>query len=427
MGNMVHDVFVSYSTKDKAITDSIVAALEQNQIRCWYAPRDIRPSEDWGNAISNAIEECKIFLIIFSGNSNHSRRVLDELNLAITQEITILPFRIEKLEPDGAMRLHLSSRHWLDAYDPSWQSHLKKLITTISSYLETRIAEDEVRVPEALVQKKQAGKNKRIGQILIGIAAVILVLYAGWVGLTFLNNGDDGQASNSSPTEQVITTIADEDDFISATQTAAASANQEGKPTPEVTHTTAPVVEQPEFNLTGPSDWSQYTNSQISLWVPPNWDGGDPSNDLDMMIEAIEEANPDFAQYADAIRANPEAFLYWGFDSNSSVDFLTNMNIVTERVPSSVTVAQYIDILTNQLPAIYNIISTDIYSKDGYPVGEIISQVELQGSQIGQIMFVLRGDNSIYAITFTTELSQFDQRVETFRQIFDYFEIAPGN
>lgn len=81
---MVHDVFVSYSTKDKTITDTIVASMEQNQIRCWYTPRDIKPSEDWGKAISNAIERSKIFLIIFSGNSNQSQRVLDELNLAIS-------------------------------------------------------------------------------------------------------------------------------------------------------------------------------------------------------------------------------------------------------------------------------------------------------------------------------------------------------
>jgi hypothetical protein len=426
---MVHDVFVSYSTKDKGITDSIVAALEQNQIRCWYAPRDIRPSEDWGNAISNAIEECNIFLIIFSGNSNHSRRVLDELNVAIAQEITILPFRIEKLEPDGAMRLHLSSRHWLDAYDPSWQSHLKKLITTISSYLETSIPEEDVQVPETIVQKKKKKKkrlsNKAIGKILFGIAALIVVMFLGWVGLASLDDSDDGTQVLASPTMEQI--AAPTEDYLSVTQTYIAARDAQEEPTLEATATTEQVVEQPEFTLTGPSGWDHYTNSQMSIWVPPSWDGGDPSNDLDMMLDAIEEANPDFAQYAAAIRANPEAFLYWGYDLDSAANFLTNMNIVTERVPSSVTVDQYIDILTQQLPSMYTIVSTDTYSKDGYQVGELVSQVELNGTQIGQIMFILRGDRSIYALTFTTEMSQFNQRLETFRQIFDYFEIAPGN
>ena len=187
---MTHDVFFSYSTKDKTIADTIVASLEQNNIRCWYAPRDIKPSDDWGKAISNAIEQSKVFLLIFSGNSNRSHRVLDELNLAISQEIPVLPFRIENLEPDGAMRLHLSSRHWLDAFDPSWESHIKKLVASVLSNLETTIAEEDVEVPEALIKSQKTLKNKGIRRILIGIVSAALVISAGWFALSQLNKSD---------------------------------------------------------------------------------------------------------------------------------------------------------------------------------------------------------------------------------------------
>ena len=44
---MAHDVFISYSHKDKAVADAIVARLEQDNCRCWYAPRDIAPGADW--------------------------------------------------------------------------------------------------------------------------------------------------------------------------------------------------------------------------------------------------------------------------------------------------------------------------------------------------------------------------------------------
>jgi hypothetical protein len=165
---MAHDIFVSYSTIDKTITNTIVASLEQNQIRCWYAPRDIKPSEDWGKAISCAIDQSKVFLIIFSGNSNRSQRVLDELNLAISQEIPIIPFRIENLEPEGAMRLHLSSSHWLDAYDASWETHIRKLILTVSSQLETTIAEEDVELPKISAKSQKTLKDKGIRRILIG-------------------------------------------------------------------------------------------------------------------------------------------------------------------------------------------------------------------------------------------------------------------
>ena len=34
------DVFVSYSSKNKTVADSIVSDFEANGIKCWYAPRD---------------------------------------------------------------------------------------------------------------------------------------------------------------------------------------------------------------------------------------------------------------------------------------------------------------------------------------------------------------------------------------------------
>ena len=44
---MAHDVFISHSSKDKQTADAICHYLEQNGIRCWIAPRDILPGEDW--------------------------------------------------------------------------------------------------------------------------------------------------------------------------------------------------------------------------------------------------------------------------------------------------------------------------------------------------------------------------------------------
>lgn len=54
------DVFISYSVKDKVVADAVVASLEGHDIRCWYAPRDIKPGEDWAEAITRAIEDSKI-------------------------------------------------------------------------------------------------------------------------------------------------------------------------------------------------------------------------------------------------------------------------------------------------------------------------------------------------------------------------------
>lgn len=170
---MAHDVFVSYSKEDKVIADSIVSTLESNKIRCWYAPRDIKPGADWGKEISNSIKSSKIFVLVFSSSSNKSQRVLDELNLAILKEVIIIPFRTENLEPTDAMLLHLSSRHWLDAYDPSWEKYLNKLIKVVAPNLGIVITEKEIdQEKSALLPEKKKPFNI---SWLIGLMSVVAI------------------------------------------------------------------------------------------------------------------------------------------------------------------------------------------------------------------------------------------------------------
>lgn len=184
---MSHDVFVSYSSKDKAVADSIVAELEKYNVRCWYAPRDIKPGDDWGVAIAQAISDSKIFLIVFSNNSNRSQRVLDELNLAISKEVVILPFRIEKLDPSGAMLLHLASRHWLDAFSPSWKPHLITLVNTVKSILdkksETDFEKDAKNAHTPFLRKKWGFISVIAAFVVIGLVLGVLAFRNGWFDL----------------------------------------------------------------------------------------------------------------------------------------------------------------------------------------------------------------------------------------------------
>ncbi|MDA3832210.1 MAG: TIR domain-containing protein [Spirochaetales bacterium] len=203
---MAHDVFVSYSNKDKVVADALVCSLEKNNVRCWYAPRDINPSDDWGEAISDAIAESKIFLIIFSGSANRSRHVLDELILAVDEEIAILPFRVENLEPKGAMRLHLSSRHWLDAYDPSWEDHIQKLMQTVCANLDIPLEKGDLELPEKTIQvpKKRYKKNFSPYIYAAGIGAVLIV--AGWFVWNPLLRESPPSRENETPTAEISVT-----------------------------------------------------------------------------------------------------------------------------------------------------------------------------------------------------------------------------
>ena len=92
---MAHDVFISYSHFDKAIADTLCEAIEKTGVRCWIAPRDIAPGQDWPEAISNAIVLSRIMLLVFSAHSNASRDVSRELVLASNSNLIIIPFNRE--------------------------------------------------------------------------------------------------------------------------------------------------------------------------------------------------------------------------------------------------------------------------------------------------------------------------------------------
>lgn len=151
---MKHDVFLSHSSKDKKIADAICSRLENNHIRCWIAPRDILPGETYGKAIINAINNCKIVIVIFSSHSDSSDPVSGEIERAFSKGKIIIPFRIENVTPSGDLELFLSRSHWLDAMTPPLEAHIDKLSNTILKLLPE--TETTTPLPEILPQKRIA-------------------------------------------------------------------------------------------------------------------------------------------------------------------------------------------------------------------------------------------------------------------------------
>lgn len=147
---MAHDVFVSYSTKDKPTADAICAALEANGIRCWIAPRDILPGSDWGEAIIDAIHACRAMVLVFSGSSNASSQIKREIERAVNVGIPVLPFRIEDVLPSKTLEYFISTQHWLDALTPPLEQHLQYLANTMRAMLTQKVdgSGAEVREPQ---------------------------------------------------------------------------------------------------------------------------------------------------------------------------------------------------------------------------------------------------------------------------------------
>jgi hypothetical protein len=131
------DVFISYSHIDKATADATCAALELAGIRCWIAPRDIMPGDEWGAAIVKAIDQCRAMVLIFSSSANSSKQIRREVERAVNAGVPIIPVRIENVAPTEAMAYFMSTVHWLDAMTAPLEGHLQRLARSIKALLET--------------------------------------------------------------------------------------------------------------------------------------------------------------------------------------------------------------------------------------------------------------------------------------------------
>jgi predicted phosphodiesterase len=132
---MVHDVFISHSAKNEETASAVCAALEAAGIRCWIAPRDIVPGVEWSEAIVNGISGSRVMVLILTSDANASRQVRREVQMACESGITVIPFRVEDVQPSTALRYYLTSVHYLDAVTPPLEQHLGPLADSILAQL----------------------------------------------------------------------------------------------------------------------------------------------------------------------------------------------------------------------------------------------------------------------------------------------------
>ena len=134
---MAHDVFVCHASVDKATADAVVATLEQQQIRCWVAPRDAILGTNYGASIVQAINNSRVMVLVFSAEANNSPHVPREIERAANKGIPILPIRIEDVSYSDSIEYFISTTHWLDALTPPLQQHLETLARSVRALLAT--------------------------------------------------------------------------------------------------------------------------------------------------------------------------------------------------------------------------------------------------------------------------------------------------
>lgn len=180
---MPAQVFISYSSKDRAVGHMVCALLEERGHRCWIAPRDIVPGREWGEAIVDGIKGASVFVLIFSQNANQSPQILREVERAVHHGMPIIPFRIEDVLPAGSLEYFMSVPHWLDALSPPVEGHIARLADVIAQFERGDARPDAGGVLPQRRGEASIWQHRLIRPALFGALLALLVAAAWLAGL----------------------------------------------------------------------------------------------------------------------------------------------------------------------------------------------------------------------------------------------------
>jgi hypothetical protein len=169
------DIFLSYSSKDKSITDQLVTHVEDAGFACWIAPRNIEGGAEYSEVIEKAILKCKIFLLVFSENSEKSPWVKSELNIAFSENKYIIPYKIDATPLKGTMRLLLNDKHWIEKSENE-KKQMDLLLSAVQNFFAKLEKGDPDSVSENSFYAGIAKSNKRKKMLPVFLALALFII-----------------------------------------------------------------------------------------------------------------------------------------------------------------------------------------------------------------------------------------------------------
>lgn len=132
---MLYDVFISKAPQDNLAAKSVYQVLEKNDFTCWMPPHDMNGAVDYFHSVSEALKSSRLMVLIFSSNADSSKQVKREIELALKNDLTVVPIKIENVMPSRELEKYLSTMSWVEAHSQPLATHLAELVDVVSAVL----------------------------------------------------------------------------------------------------------------------------------------------------------------------------------------------------------------------------------------------------------------------------------------------------
>jgi len=159
---MEFNIFISYSTHDLQQVQALQKQLVNTPINVFVAEHSIKPSEELATKISTAINNCDLFVVLWSENAKNSDWVSQEIGKATALNKKILPL---VLDPDLNLPGFVSGLKYLPIY--------KNQEASLSEATEIALKEYEKKKTSLEALKVQKQKEKE-ALVKMGLGALFL-------------------------------------------------------------------------------------------------------------------------------------------------------------------------------------------------------------------------------------------------------------
>jgi formylglycine-generating enzyme required for sulfatase activity len=180
-GGAAGNIFISHSSRDRKMAETISGALERRGLRCWLSSRDIGPGENFQEAIVRAIRGSRVMVLVFTGNANNSNEIKKEMALASQHNLSVIPVRVEDVVPNDAFTYEFATRQWIDAFQ-NWDQAVDRLSQQVNMVLRAAGGSESL-APVAAVHAPPASKRTAA---IAGAAIVLLAVVAAGAYVAFV-------------------------------------------------------------------------------------------------------------------------------------------------------------------------------------------------------------------------------------------------
>ena len=167
--------------------------------------------------------------------------------------------------------------------------------------------------------------------------------------------------------------------------------------------------------------WNTFEGGGVQISLPDNYEGGS-AEEMDEIVKKMESLGPEYSAMADMMAANPDLFLLWAYDPVISTGGLvSNVIVLEEPVLSGITLESYVEAASNLLPPEMRVVEQDIVSLDKYEAARWVLDTTMMGATIKQVVYAIKGDSTMYTVTFSTSSNEFNKRLPDFEKSIESF------